>query len=88
MKRKFILASLATCLLFILYTLAQIITGLIQTFLYRPQFSPNDIVLQSEVTFGVVTNGSPLLIVGTFILLTLLIFGLLMLKKERREQID
>ncbi|MBD8038260.1 hypothetical protein H9635_16015 [Solibacillus sp. A46] len=86
MKRKFMFASLGALLLFILYTLAQLIFGIIQTFLYRPQFAPDDFVLQSEVAFGFIVQRSPLMIIGIYILLTLLLFALLMLKKERREQ--
>lgn len=84
MKHKFIFAALATLLLFTLYTLAQLLLGLIQTYFYRPQFSPNDIVLQSEVSFGVVMHGSPTMLIGSYCIITLIIFALLMLKKERR----
>lgn len=84
MKRKFIFASLATLLLFTVYTLAQLIIGVIRTYLYKPQFSPNDLVLQSEVSFGVVMHGSPIVLVGNYCIITLIIFALFMLKKERR----
>lgn len=86
MKRKFIFALLGALLLFILYTLLQLIFGLIQTFLYRPQFAPDDFVLQSEVAFGFIGQGSPIMLIGIYMLVTLILFALLMLKKERREQ--
>ena len=86
MKRKFISALLGALLLFILYILAQLIFGLIQTFLYRPQFAPDDFVLQSEVAFGFIVQGSPFMLIGIYMLVTLILFALLMLKKERREQ--
>ena len=79
-------ASLGALLLFILYTLAQLIFGLIQTFLYRPQFAPDDFVLQSEVAYGFIVQMSPIMLIGMYILITLILFALLMLKKERREQ--
>lgn len=79
-------ASLGALLLFILYTLAQLIFGIVQTFLYRPQFAPNDFVLQSEVAFGFIVQGSPFMLIGIYMLVTLLLFALLMLKEERREQ--
>ncbi|MBD8034566.1 MULTISPECIES: hypothetical protein [Solibacillus] len=86
MKRKFISALLGALLLFILYILAQLIFGLIQTFLYRPQFAPDDFVLQSEVAFGFIIQVSPIMLIGIYMLVTLILFALLMLKKERREQ--
>lgn len=86
MKRKFIFAALGALLLFILYMLAKLIFGLIQTFLYRPQFAPDDFVLQSEVAFGFIVQGSPIMLIGVYIVVTLILFALLMLKKERREQ--
>lgn len=84
MKRKFVFAALVTLLLFTIYTLAQLIIGVIQTYLYKPQFSPGDLVLQSEVSFGAVMHGSPLVLIGSYCMITLIIFALLMLKKERR----
>lgn len=86
MKRKFVFAALGTLLLFTIYTLAQLIIGVVQTYLYKPQFSPNDLVLQSEVSFGVVMHGSPLVLIGSYCMITLIIFALLMLKKERHAQ--
>lgn len=86
MKRKFISALLGALLLFILYILAQLIFGLIQTFLYRPQFAPDDFALQSEVAFGFIIQVSPIMLIGIYMLVTLILFALLMLKKERREQ--
>lgn len=86
MKRKFIFAALVTLLLFTIYTLAQLIIGVVQTYLYKPQFAPNDLVLQSEVAFGFVTRSSPIVLFGSYCVITLILFALLMLKKERRAR--
>ena len=85
MKRKIFFSLIGALLLHVLYFIGQLVFGLIQTFLYRPQFAPNDFVLQSEVAFGLIAQGSPIVLIGSYILLTLLIFVLLILKKERRE---
>lgn len=86
MKRRICFSLIGALLLHLLYFVAQLIFGLIQTYLYRPQFAPNDFILQSEVAFGFIAEWSPNLLIGSYIILTLLIYALLMLKKERREQ--
>ncbi|MGN7478826.1 hypothetical protein ACTHOQ_13315 [Solibacillus silvestris] len=85
MKRKILFALIGALLLHILYFAAQILFGIMQTLLYRPQFAPNVEVLQSEITFGVITRESPMLLFGSYLVVALLLFGLLILKKERRE---
>ncbi|MER2113438.1 MAG: hypothetical protein ABS960_12165 [Solibacillus isronensis] len=86
MKRKILFAFFGALLLHILYFTAQLLIGLVQTFFYKPQFAPDTVVLQSEMAFGFVNQESPILLLGSYIGVALLIFAVLSLKKERREQ--
>ena len=88
MKRNFLFAFVGALLLHILYFAAQLLIGLIQTFFYKPQFAPNTVVLQSEVAFGFVNQGSPILLIGSYIGAALLIFAVLNIKKKGVNSID
>ncbi|MCM3723136.1 hypothetical protein [Solibacillus isronensis] len=88
MKRKFLFAIIGALLLHILYFTAQLLIGLVQTFFYKPQFAPDTVVLQSEMTFGFVNQGSPILLLGSYIGVAILIFGVLSLKKKGVSSID
>ena len=58
----------------------------IQTYFYKPQFSPGTIVLQSEVSFGVIT-ASPLVYVSSFVIVAMLIGLVLMGRKQLKKGI-
>ncbi|MFL0583081.1 hypothetical protein ACH0B6_10935 [Solibacillus silvestris] len=88
MKRKILFAFIGALLLHILYFAAQLLIGLIQTFFYKPQFAPDTVVLQSELTFGFVNQGSPIFLVGSYIGVALLIYAVLSLKKKGVNSID
>ena len=63
--------------------------GWLQTYFYKPQFSPGTVVLQSEVVFGVVT-APPIVYVSSFVIVAMLIglvlIGRRQLKKGIRRQ--
>ena len=88
MKRKILFAFIGALLLHILYFTAQLLIGLVQTFFYKPQFAPNMVELQSEITFGFVNQGSPILLLGSYIGVALLIFAVLSLKMKGVNSID
>lgn len=88
-KTKWIAASLLALLIIVLYILGQLVIGLIQTFLYRPQFAPDDFILQSEISFGgPALHSSPLALVGGYCILTLLLLIVFTLKKKGVDKID
>ena len=88
MKRKFLLAFAGALLLHILYFAVQLLIGLIQTFFYKPQFAPDTAVLQSELAFGFISQGSPIILLGSYMGVALLIFVVLNLKKKGVNNID
>lgn len=88
MKRKILFALVGAFLLHILYFSAQLLIGIVKTFLYQPQFAPDAVVLQNEISFGVITRESPILLLGSYFVVALLIFGLINLKKKGVNNID
>lgn len=88
MKRKILFAFIGALLLHILYFTAQLLIGLVRTFFYKPQFAPDTVELQSEVTFGFVNQGSPMILLGSYIGVAFLIFAVLSLKKKGVISID
>ncbi|WP_342574702.1 hypothetical protein MHH37_01460 [Solibacillus sp. FSL K6-1781] len=88
MKRKILFAFIGALLLHILYFAAQLLIGLIQTYFYKPQFAPDPVVLQSEVAFGLVNQGSAIYLLGSYIGVALLLFAILSLKKKGVNNID
>lgn len=88
MKRKILFAFIGALMLHILYFAAQLLIGLIQTLFYKPQFGPDTVVLQSELTFGFVNQGFPIFLVGSYIGVALLIYAVLSLKRKGVNSID
>lgn len=85
MKRKILFAFIGALMLHILYFAAQLLIGLIQTLFYKPQFAPDTVVLQNEVAFGFINQGSP---IGSYIGVALLIYAVLSLKRKGVNSID
>ena len=79
-------ALVGALLLHIAYIGIVFLMGWVQTYFYKPQFSPGTIVLQSEVSFGVVT-ASPIVYVGSFVIVTMLIGLVLMGRKQLKKGI-
>lgn len=82
MKRKTLFAFIGALMLHILYFAAQLLIGLIQTLFYKPQFGPDTVVLQSELTFGFVNQGFPTFLLGSYIGVALLIYAVLSIKRK------
>ena len=60
--------------------------GWLQTYFYKPQFSPGTVVLQTEVSFGVVT--APLIVyVSSFVIVAILIGLVLIGRKQFKKGI-
>lgn len=88
MKRKILFAFTGALLLHILYFATQLLIGFVQTFFYKPQFAPDTVVLQSEMAFGFVNQGSLILLVFSYIGVAFLIFAVLSIKKKGVSSID
>lgn len=88
MKRKILFAFIGALLLHILYFATQLLIGLVQTFFYKPQFAPDTVVLQSEMAFGFINQGSPIFLLGSYIGVAFLIFAVLSIKKKGVNSID
>jgi hypothetical protein len=59
--------------------------GLLQTYFYKPQFSTEAVVLQSEVSFGSVA-ASPIVYVSSIIIVAIVIALVLMGRKQLKKQ--
>ncbi|AMO87649.1 hypothetical protein B857_03230 [Solibacillus isronensis B3W22] len=86
MKRKILFAFIGALMLHILYFAAQLLIGLIQTLFYKPQFAPDKVVLQNEMAFGFINQGSPIFLLGSYIGGSASYIRCTQFKKERREQ--
>ena len=87
MNRNVLLALLGALLLHIGYFLVQLLIGIVQTFFYQPQFAPTDVVLQSEVAFGFVSRGTPLFLLASYFLASLLLFMMLKTKESLKRKV-
>ncbi|MEK5078918.1 hypothetical protein MKX73_08280 [Solibacillus sp. FSL W7-1436] len=88
MKRKILFAFIGALLLHILYFAAQLLIGLVQTFFFKPQFAPDTVGLQSELSFGFVNGGSAIFLLGSYIGVAFLIFAVLSIKEKGVNSID
>lgn len=86
MKRNILLALLGALVLQIGYFFVQLLIGIVQTYFYQPQFAPNDIVLQSEVAFGFISQGTPLFVLASYFLATLVLFMMLKTKESFKKK--
>ena len=59
--------------------------GLLQTYFYKPQFSTETMVLQSEVSFGS-EAASPIIYLGSFVIVAMLIALVLIGRKQFNKQ--
>lgn len=87
MKRKVLLAFLGALLIHIAYFLVQLLMGIVKTFLYQPQFAPDDVVLQSEVAFGLVTQGAPTILIASYFIVAFLLFMILHTKESFKRKV-
>lgn len=75
-KRNLLLALMGALLLHLIFFIAQILRGIVQTFFYQPQFAPDDVVLQSTISFGMTAQGSPAILLASYIVVALILFAL------------
>lgn len=76
LKRNMLLALIGALLMHMIFFIAQILIGLVQTFFYQPQFAPDDVVLQSTISLGMTAQGSPAILLASYIVVVLILFAL------------
>ena len=86
-KRNLLLALMGALLLHLIFFIVQILSGIVQTFFYQPQFAPDDVVLQSTISFGMTTQGSPAILLASYIIVALILFALFQTRKLFKRKV-
>lgn len=86
-KRNMLLALLGAFVLHIVFFIVQILSGIVQTFFYQPQFAPDDVVLQSTISFGMTAQGSPAILLASYIIVALILFALFQTRKLFKRKV-
>ncbi|MCH7320267.1 hypothetical protein LZ480_00075 [Solibacillus sp. MA9] len=86
-KRNMLFALVGALIIHIAYVLIQLLIGIIQTFFYQPQFAPNDVILQSEVAFGFMLQGAPLILLGSYFIVAVVLFTILNTKEALKRKV-
>ncbi|MER2108273.1 MAG: hypothetical protein ABS949_15165 [Solibacillus sp.] len=83
---RIVVQSLAgSIVLHVVYFLCMVAIGFAQTYLYKPQFAPNTLVLQQEVAFGYVVQ---LPYVGVSFIVVAFVIGFVLIIRDRKRRLS
>ncbi|MER1986257.1 MAG: hypothetical protein ABS948_10235 [Solibacillus sp.] len=83
---RIVVQSLAgSIVLYVVYFLCIVAIGLAQTYLYKPQFAPNTLVLQQEIAFGYVAQFP---YVGVSFIVVAFVIGFVLMIRDRKRRLS